>query len=244
MKVTFVGSGGPVVTEKRCCPCLLIDKDILIDCGSGALRNLRLLKVNLLDICYLLISHCHADHIADVVPLLWAMQLDGRRSELIVVGPSGIRNTIHKLLRILNTPEGFLTYDIVIKEVSGSTSLSEISTCSVSHTIPTLAYRVTRGDVSVCYSGDTRFSSDLVKLAENVDLLIHESSFKSSRASLAFLTGHSTASDAGKVARLAKARKLALFHIFREDEIELVEEASANYDGEVIVAEDFLSIEV
>ncbi len=244
MKVTFVGSGGPVVTEKRCCPCILVDNDVLIDCGSGALRNLRHLKVDLLDLSCLLISHCHADHIADVVPLLWAMELEGRSSKFVIFGPVGVRRTICTLLQALNTPDDFISYAIDVKEIVGGTSLEEFATCEVSHTIPTIAYRVNRRGISICYSGDTRFSGNLVKLAENADLLIHESSFSSSRADLAFRTGHSTASVAGEVARLAKVKKLALFHIFREDEAKLVEEASSIFDGEVIVAEDFLSLEI
>ena len=59
MQLMFAGSGGSIVTKERACPCIIIDKDVMIDCGSGSLRNLRQANVDLGKIRKLLITHMH-----------------------------------------------------------------------------------------------------------------------------------------------------------------------------------------
>jgi len=59
--------------------------------------------------------------------------------------------------------------------------------------------------------------------------------------------GHSKAADAGQVAAMAKAKRLALVHTSRElagHEREIEAEAAAHFSGEVIAPADFMTIEV
>lgn len=65
---------------------------------------------------------------------------------------------------------------------------------------------------SYAYCSDTMFFSKLAEYVKNVDLLYHEATFGSEMASLAKQTGHSTASDAAKIASLAKVKKLVIGH--------------------------------
>lgn len=244
MRVTFIGSGGPVATSKRSCSCILVDEDILLDCGCGALKNLRILNVDLKKVKYILLSHFHMDHISDLVGILWAMRLDGRNTPLTIVTPRLGRVKIDTLIESMETPRDFLTFPISIVESNGGLVVGNIETSVVSHTIPTLAYKIEREGRSVCYSGDTRPSINLIKLAKNVDLLIHESSFPHKNVRLAEATGHSTALQAGQIALKCNARRLVLFHIYDGHEDELLTEAESVYGREVIVAEDFQTIMV
>ena len=65
---------------------------------------------------------------------------------------------------------------------------------------------------SYAYCSDTMFFSKLAEYVNGVDLLYHEATFGSEMAKLAKQTGHSTATDAAKIAALAKAKKLVIGH--------------------------------
>ncbi|MEM1559880.1 MAG: ribonuclease Z [Candidatus Bathyarchaeia archaeon] len=245
MRITFIGSGGSKVTKRRCCSSILIDEDTLIDCGPGSIRNLRFIDKDLLSIDRILVSHMHADHIADLIPILWAMQLDGRSRSLTLIGPKGLKSIVDKLLELLGTPTSFIEYPIHYIELDGGEKLGDVSTRRVEHSIHTIAYRLDVGGKSICYSGDTRPCKSLVDLAYRVDVLIHEASFPILYADIAIKTGHSTGMEAGMIASKASVGKLILFHISVEEyEDTIVSEAESVFNGDIIIAEDFLSIEV
>lgn len=65
----------------------------------------------------------------------------------------------------------------------------------------------------VVYTGDTRFSEEVVEFSRGADLLIHDSTFDGSLKNRAWDEGHSTTADAASVALRAQVGMLALFHI-------------------------------
>ncbi len=65
---------------------------------------------------------------------------------------------------------------------------------------------------SMVYSGDTRPFDNMIKFAENCDVLIHDSTMDASIESLANEYGHSTARQAATIALRANVRRLFLFH--------------------------------
>jgi ribonuclease Z len=94
---------------------------------------------------------------------------------------------------------------------------------------------------SYAYCSDTAYNTKIIPIIENVDLLYHESTFLSKDASLAKSTGHSTAEQAAKIAREAKAGKLLLGHfsarykndsIFEEEAKKVFEESIVVNDGD------------
>jgi len=60
--------------------------------------------------------------------------------------------------------------------------------------------------------GDCRRLPEPPRLARNADLIVHEATLDDSLAELAFSRGHSTPSDAGRLARDANAQALVLWH--------------------------------
>ncbi|RDD53432.1 MAG: ribonuclease Z [Candidatus Korarchaeota archaeon NZ13-K] len=104
-----------------------------------------------------------------------------------------------------------------------------------------------RGAVLV-YSSDTRPSESVIEAARGADLLIHEATYLEEHKDRALATGHSTALEAGEVAEAAGVKKLALTHFSArysdEDLPRFQEEASKAYKGEIVVARDFLSLDV
>lgn len=65
---------------------------------------------------------------------------------------------------------------------------------------------------SYAYCSDTSYKEDIIPIIEYSDLLYHESTFLSDREDLTLKTGHSTAKQAGLIARKAKVGKLILGH--------------------------------
>ncbi len=81
-----------------------------------------------------------------------------------------------------------------------------------------------RAGRKVVYSGDTRPSRRIVKLARGADVLIHDCTLDSSHSDLASDFGHSTAAGAAKVAKEAGVGVLFLVHLSpRYDDHEVLE---------------------
>jgi len=97
----------------------------------------------------------------------------------------------------------------------------------------------------VVYTGDTRPSENLVKFAENADLLIHDATFDDELWERAREDGHSTPSQAAETAKKAGAKWLVLTHISAryKDPSPLLEQARKIFPH-VDLAEDFMKIDL
>ncbi len=245
MKLTFLGSGGSSVSAKRACPSFMVDEAMVFDLGPGSLRNLRTSGLNPDRLSKVFISHCHADHISDLVPFLWAIQIDGRKNPLQVYGPPGFKRTFEKLLECTCTADGFFKFPLTVSELDFGQGVDNVQTCATVHSVPTLAFRIEAGKV-LCYSADTIYCPSVIELSRNADLLLHEATFLEDQLSIAELTKHSTARMAGRSGREAHAKRLALFHIpppneHREEEFRA--QAEDGYGSEVVIGTDLATIE-
>lgn len=242
MKVLFLGSGGSAVSAKRACPSILIDESALMDIGPGSLRNLRISAIDPSRIRQVFISHLHADHISDLIPFLWAVQIDGRQEELAMYGPPGFKETFHGLQEYMRTPPNFFKFPLSVNELEFGEKIGSVSTCATMHSIPTLGFRVdSASGGSFCYSADTIYCPQVAKLAKDVDLFVHEATFLEDQTDIAELTRHSTARVAGQVGREAAAKRLVLFHIpppNEHREHEFREQAAQTFGSGVTVAND------
>ena len=117
----------------------------------------------------------------------------------------------------------------------GSPSL-RIYTSPVKHLLPTIGMRVEflAEEKTVAYSCDTEPCPQVVELAHQADVLIHEATGAS--------VGHSSAAQAGHIARQAEARSLYLIHYKTETRDAKLEEARKVYSGKVYLASDGLEI--
>jgi ribonuclease BN (tRNA processing enzyme) len=79
----------------------------------------------------------------------------------------------------------------------------------------------------------------LVQLAQNADLLIHETGGLDAQAAEVHRLGHSTAGDAGRAAKAAGVGRLVLTHVPGETLAEpMLAEAGAAFGGSVELARD------
>jgi ribonuclease Z len=116
----------------------------------------------------------------------------------------------------------------------------KIYSSPVHHMIPTIGLRVeckNPGKI-LAYSCDTEPCEQTVRLAGGVDILIHEAGGAT--------FGHSSAEQAGEIATKAEVGKLYLIHYptgpFANGNIAV--EASKTYKGEIIIAQDFMTIDL
>jgi ribonuclease Z len=103
-----------------------------------------------------------------------------------------------------------------------------------------------RSGRSLVYTGDTRPNLSVIEAARGADLLVHEATFGGDEMERARETGHSTASEAARVALEAGVRRLVLTHIssrYNRDASELLAEAKAVFP-ETAIARDGMTVDV
>ncbi|MEM2897400.1 MAG: ribonuclease Z [Candidatus Bathyarchaeia archaeon] len=102
-----------------------------------------------------------------------------------------------------------------------------------------------RKGLKIVYALDTRPHEAILKLARNADVLMHDSTFGDDMSEKADEYGHSTASQAAKMAKTADAKKLVLLHIspMYKNSRKLLKEAKKIFPPS-IVPNDLESIEI
>jgi ribonuclease Z len=120
------------------------------------------------------------------------------------------------------------------------TSEFRILASPVEHMIPNIGLRVElpSSEQVLAYSCDTMPSAAVIDLADQADWLIHEATGN--------VLGHTSAAQAGEIARKAGVKKLYLIHYqtWDFDASGLVQEAQRHFAGPVELARDFAQIEI
>lgn len=98
---------------------------------------------------------------------------------------------------------------------------------------------------SYAYCSDTIYDENLVKFIKEVDLLYHESTFLNDQKKRASETFHTTAEQAGKIAKLAKVKQLLLGHYSaRYGDIDDFGREAAPFFENVLLASDGKKIKI
>ncbi len=239
-EVTFLGTSGSVVTKERMCAGILFD-DKLIDVGFGVLSNLIKAGRSPDSINDIFISHTHSDHIGDFTGLIWAMAMENRTKPVRVIGSDHTTSTLRKILELQSTPRDWLKFEIIFVPPKET----DVGFAKAMHYPETLAYRFQEAGSDFVYGADTSRFEKLAEFAQGCDLLIHDSTFLDGQESIAAITRHSTARDAGLIAALAGAERLALTHIAPSNEgadSKYLAQAAESFEGKVVVAKDIMTL--
>lgn len=99
---------------------------------------------------------------------------------------------------------------------------------------------------SYAYCTDTMADRRLVASVRGVDTLFHDSTYGDDCEHLAAKYGHSTARQAGEIARRAGAKTLVLGHFSKryKNEQALAEQAAETFNGKIVVANELLTIDL
>lgn len=94
---------------------------------------------------------------------------------------------------------------------------------------------------SVAILGDTRPCENAIKLAQGVDLLVHEATFMEDKRENANEFGHSTARQAAQIAVSAGAKKLALTHFssrYNDERMEELQQEACDLFSNTVLADE------
>ncbi len=250
MKLTILGSGTAIVTARRGSSGYLIkiaDTTLLLDSGSGTLRKISEASSSFKDIDYAIYTHCHPDHVVDLISLTFALRIPSnyKSKNLTVIGPTGMKEFHQNLTKAFNNviePKG---YNLTIKELSNDYLDFEnfrLKSSLVKHHDNCLAYRVESKDgKSIVYSGDTDYCDSIIDLACNADVLLLECSYPKHIK----VDGHLNSTLAGQIARESNCKKLVLTHFYPLcDDYDILSQCKEEFSGEIVLAEDLMTIEI
>lgn len=248
MELIVLGSGSLVPTLKRGTAGFVVKvsgKTILIDSGSGTLYRLLRAGLTYNDIDIICYTHIHLDHVCDFATILFTCKygIPPRERDLLVLGGEGFISFYERLKKVYGDQIQPDRFDVLIEE-KASRDFGEFSikTGPVDHIPESVAFRIESADgKSVVFAGDTDYSTNLINLARNADVLVTECSFPDDRK----VAGHLTPSFAGKIAQEANAKMLVLAHLYPPcDEVDIASQCRKTYNGEIIVAQDQMKIRI
>jgi ribonuclease BN (tRNA processing enzyme) len=231
----------------RACSAYLLEAEdgaVCFDLGPGAVAKLQLVRPYT-QIDAIVVSHMHADHFFDLVPLRQGLRYGPLRREtpLPVFLPPGGAAALDALRRAVapNAPADFFASVYAVSEYDPERSVRvgglRLDFARTRHYIEGYAIRAERDGASVTYSSDTAPYRLVTDLARDTDLFLCEASL--GLASESGERGHSSAAEAGAMARRAGVRQLVLTHYGAADSAaELRAAARDCYPGAVDVADD------
>jgi len=103
MQILFLGTSSMVPTKERNQSGVLIShssEGILVDCGEGIQRQLKIAGAKLTKITKILISHWHGDHVLGLPGLIQSMSAAGYENTLRIYGPRGSKKFMRKLFEV------------------------------------------------------------------------------------------------------------------------------------------------
>ncbi len=250
MEIIILGSGTCVPSLKRGSSGLILrigERILLFDSGTGTLERMLKRGITYLDLDVVFYTHTHPDHIADLVPLVFACKYgeNPRRRDLPIIGGRGFKTYFQAIQGVYGRWLQPDLFQIPIREVYDDIleyDLFRVIARPMIHLPESVAYRVESNEgKSAVLSGDTDYCPDLVELARDADVLVIESALPDEMKA----EGHLTPSLAGRIGREANCKKLVLTHLYPVcDSVDIVEQCKREYRGELLIAEDLMEISI
>ena len=236
MKIIPIGIWGGYPKANEATSSFLIEHDgfhCLIDCGSGVLSSLQN-YVSLEELDAVVISHYHADHIADIGSLQYSrliqFYLNNPSPVLPIFGHTEDKDNFSKLSYKEQTIGVAISEDKAV-QIGPFT----VTFCRTDHPVYCLALKFTVQNYSIVLTADTEWRDELVNFAQGANLLISEANLYEEHIGIA--PGHMGGSEAGKLAKLANVKQLVLTHLPLHGSVEEILEAAAQqYDGPTEIA--------
>ena len=219
MKITFYGTRGiiPPGAQTSCAWVNAPEGPFAIDLGSSNLMN-DPARVAALD--HVLLTHLHPDHIEQLPQLL------NQKPDCTFVAPEPIG--------------GCNQLDSVPSEWCGL----RLEAALTNHPKKNFAYKMSDGAVTVVWTGDCSYSSELAAFCRGADVIICESTMKEMPVDEAVVIGHMTPSLFAKLMNEAVPAKAVATHFSELDPPEFTAEVRkhlndgieliAAYDGSVL----------
>jgi ribonuclease Z len=215
---------------------------VLIDCVNSPILRFNKIGVDINQLSDLILTHFHPDHVSGVPQLLMNLWLMGRKLPLTIYGLTHTLDRIEGMMDLYNWTKWPEFFQVIFHRLPDQELVSvlecdefQIFASPVQHFIPTIGLRIEliKSGKVLAYSCDTEPCPQVQRLADAADVLIHEASGP--------LPGHSSATQAGKVAAQAAVGALYLIHYptGKYGPGHLLKEARIHFKGSVKLAEDY-----
>ncbi|MBI3509871.1 MAG: ribonuclease Z [Bacteroidetes bacterium] len=164
-ELTILGSSSATPTSKRHPTAQLLnvaERFFLIDCGEATQIQLRKYKIRFQRIDHIFISHLHGDHYLGLMGLLSSLHLLGRKKELTIYHPPGLKTIIDLQFElsgtVLNYKINWHEHDIHKAGIIFEDHVLSVETVLLNHRIPCCGF--------IFREKEKMFSLDKEKLAE------------------------------------------------------------------------------
>ena len=249
----------------------------VLDCGLGVTNQFARTGIPFTAVHSIFITHHHPDHNIEYGPFLLLGWVQGLPSSVRAFGPPPLKQMTEDFLRAYKATIDFWVEDLRVKplvpldvkEVFGPGVVMKDQNVKVAAAIvqhppvrPALAYRFDFQDRSIAFSGDTAPIEAVARLAEGVDILVHEALYVPAleayvRDRIAkgvpirfddfmahMKVDHSPVEDVGRIAQQAEVKTLVLSHL--TPGIDGIQDerwrdlAAKQFKGEIVVARDLM----
>jgi ribonuclease BN (tRNA processing enzyme) len=244
MNIRVLGCSGGIGAELRTTS-LLLGEEILIDAGTGicelSLEQLRRIR-------HIFVTHSHLDHITGI-PLLVDTIFDTLETPLTV---HGRRETLRALRehvfndviwpdfnRIPNHSAPVLRYQEMVPGEQRTIGECTLEMIPVNHAVPAAGYRLTCGEGTLAFSGDTTTNDEFwgaLNRHPGLDVLVVEAAFPNRDLELSRLAQHYCPSLlSADLLKLKHRPRVYITHLKPGAEQEIMEECRAAISGLEVV---------
>jgi len=241
MQLRILGCSGGIGGDRRTTS-ILVDEDILIDCGTGV-GNLSVEEMRKLH--HVFLTHTHLDHIATLPLLVDTLFNDLLKRPLVIHALEESMEVIKN--HIFNWqiwPDFFELPDknrpsIEFQPMAAGEIFEldgrSIEMIPVNHSVPAVGYRIENRTGSVAFSGDTTTNDTLweaLNRYDDLDMLIIECAFPNSEKQLTEQAKHYCPESL--IADLSKLRhrpRVYVTHLKPGEEDQIFREVSEGLEG-------------
>jgi ribonuclease BN (tRNA processing enzyme) len=288
------GGPGVDITRSETASAVIVDGvPYLVDCGYGTMRALVASGLGFQRVSTVFLTHLHDDHTADLAAMLAHQWTSSKAAPTHVYGPYATASTVQGAIAFFranveirmvdegrtvapetlffghdadvgNEPVRVFADERVVVTAATNTHDPERFVARMRHR--SLGYRFETATRSICFSGDTAYSANIVRLARGADVFVCEvmdhRTYENNmaRAQEAADAGnpesifrhiaetHSTPTDVGRMATEAGVKTVVLNHQLRGTAAQsftissFIDGVRAAFNGQVIVGEDQLVI--
>jgi ribonuclease BN (tRNA processing enzyme) len=186
MNLTIIGSGDAFGSGGRSNTCFhfkTAKATLLVDCGASALPALKARGVDLNAIDGIILSHLHGDHFGGLpFFLLDAQFLARRETPLLIAGPPGTRERLNAAMEVFFPKSTgskwrfeWRVQEIAVGELTHVLGHIVVTTEVIHQSgAPSTALRLSDGEKTFAYSGDTEWTDALLPIARAADMFICE----------------------------------------------------------------------